>query len=74
MRTTSSDKTLARLYLNDDLINAKPGSLIVRVSSGEEEEDSWSYDGSIIVKTLTNKISTIKASSDLTSVSMRTIK
>ena len=64
-----------RLYLNDDLTRSRAQLLYEsRQAKKQLIADCWSYDGSIIVKTLTNTISTIKTSSDLHSVSIRTIK
>ena len=65
-----------RLYLNDDITRSR-AQLLYESRQAKKKQliaDCWSYDGSIIVKTLTNTISTIKTSSDLHSVSMRTIK
>ena len=66
----------SRLFLNDDLTRCR-AQLLYECRQAKKKQlitDCWSYDGSIIVKTLTNNISSIKTSSDLNSVSMHTIK
>ena len=70
------EKQGSRLFLNDDLTRSR-AQLLYECRQAKKKQlitDCWSYDGSIIVKTLTNKISSIKTSSDLKSVSMHTIK
>ena len=70
------EKQGSRLFLNDYLTRSR-AQLLYECRQAKKKQlitDCWSYDGSIIVKTLTNKISSIKTSSDLKSVSMHTIK
>ena len=70
------EKQGSRLFLNDDLTRSR-AQLLYECRQAKKKQlitDCWSYDGSIIVKTLTNKILSIKTSSDLKSVSMHTIK
>ena len=69
-------KQESRLYLNDDLTRSR-SQLLYECRQAKKKQlisDCWSYDGSIIVKTLTHKISTIKTTADINSVSMHTIK
>ena len=81
-RRTFSCITKHTLYL-PDILSIYPGitrivsQLLYECRQAKKKQlitDCWSYDGSIIVKTLTNKILSIKTSSDLKSVSLHTIK
>ena len=64
-----------RLYLNDDL-SRYCSRLLFECRQAKKKtliSDCRSYDGNIVIKSLTNTISTIKTSSDLERVCMRTI-
>ena len=69
-------KQESRLYLNDDLTRRR-AQLLYECRQAKKKQlisDCWSYDGPIIVKTLTNKMSTIKTTSDINSVSILSSK
>ena len=70
------EKQGSRLFLNDDLTRSRT-QLLYECRQAKKKQlvtDCWSYDGYIIVKTRTNKMLSIKTSSDLKSVSTHTIK
>ena len=65
----------ARLFLNDDLTR-KRQQLLYECRQAKKKtliNDCWSYDGTILIKTLTNKVMPVTCVADIANGSMATI-